>query len=512
MAGTLFLLLGDQLTESLEMFQCINKNTDAVLMAEVKQEATYVHHHKKKIVLLFSAMRHFARQLENSGIEVIYRTYDCADNQGSLQGEVMRQLKLRDWGRVVVTEPGEHRLLISMQQWSSMLGVAVEILPDTRFICSRQGFADWAEGRKQLRMEFFYREMRRQTGVLMEGTRPVGGKWNYDQQNREPMPANVAVPKPTIFQPDPVTKEVIALVKAHFPDHFGELERFGFAVTREQALTVLNTFIQERLPDFGRYQDAMREGDPWLFHSHLSFYLNCGLLTPREVVSQAEAAYHAGQVPLNSAEGFIRQVLGWREFVRGFYWYFMPDLASQNYFSAQRPLPEFFWTGHTNMNCLRQCIQDTRKHAYAHHIQRLMVIGNFSLLAELSPQAVQEWYLLVYADAYEWVELPNVASMILYADGGKLASKPYIASGSYINKMSDYCSNCGYSVAKKTGPSACPFNYLYWQFVARHADKLASNPRMQLIYNSFYRMDDSKRSAVEQSCAEFLQKLEKNDV
>lgn len=511
MSGALRLILGDQLTETLPVLQDAVRSKDIILMAEVKEEATYVKHHKKKIAFLFSAMRHFAEGLKENNYQVRYRCYDDEDNQGSLLNEVKSALNETGCDTVVVTSPGEYRLLKSMEQWENQLGVPVQILPDTRFYATTQDFDTWAKDRKSMRMEFFYREMRKNTGILMEDGNPVGGKWNYDEKNRESLPASKSIPEPTTFSPDKITQSVIALVEKEFADHFGDLEPFHFAVTREQALTVLEDFIEQRLPEFGKYQDAMRHNAPWLFHSHLSFYINCGLLSPREVIEQAEAAYHAGTAPLNSVEGFIRQILGWREFVRGFYWHYMPGLATDNYFNAKRDLPAFFWDGYTNMNCMRQCITDTKNNAYAHHIQRLMVIGNFSLLTELDPVQVQQWYLLVYADAYEWVELPNVSAMILFADGGNLASKPYAASGSYINRMSDYCKNCGYSVTKKTGEKACPFNYLYWRFLDKNKEKLKDNPRMGLVYKSYERMDDNKIQTMRDDAALFLRKISSNE-
>lgn len=511
MAGTLRLILGDQLTRTLPVLTEANRQSDVILLAEVKEEATYVKHHKKKIILLFSAMRHFASTLRQDGFKVHYRKYDDYDNKGSLLAEVQAAKAAYHCHSVVVTEPGEYRLLDAMQRWAEQLDCPVTLLPDCRFLSTKQDFRHWAQDRKILRMEFFYREMRKKTGILMEQGGPIGGKWNFDSSNREPMPVTVQPPAPTRFEPDDITRQVIALVDETFADHFGESTQFHYAVTRQQALQVLNEFIAQRLPDFGQYQDAMRHNMPWLFHSHISFYINCGLLTPGEVIEQAETAYHTGEAPLNSVEGFIRQILGWREFVRGYYWHFMPELKHDNYFNARRALPDFFWHGYTNMNCLRQCITDTRQHAYAHHIQRLMVLGNFALLCELAPEAVQQWYLLVYADAYEWVELPNVAGMILYADGGKLASKPYISSGSYINKMSDYCKNCGYSVSKKTGDNACPFNYLYWRFIDVHQHVLRSNPRMALIYKSFERMGPDKIAALRDEATAFLTKISKNE-
>ena len=506
--AALRLILGDQLNEQISSLSDCDKQNDVVLIAEVREEATYVKHHKKKIVLLFSAMRHFASQLRDANFNVAYRYYDDEDNQGSLLNEVKLALQRHNLQHVVVTFPGEYRLLKSMQQWEQVLGVSVEIRPDDRFISTPEQFSKWADGRKQWRMEYFYRDMRRQTGLLMEGDQPIGGKWNFDHDNRKSMPADVQPPKPYTVEPDETTQAVMKLVENTFPDHMGKATDFSYAVTRLQALEVAKQFIDQRLPNFGDYQDAMREGDVWLFHSHLSFYLNSGLLLPLEVMQMAEQAYFDNAAPLNAVEGFIRQILGWREYVRGFYWHCMPTLQHDNYFEHTRALPEFYWTAHTNMNCMRQCISDTKQHAYAHHIQRLMVIGNFSLLAGLDPVAVNEWYLLVYADAYEWVEMPNVSGMILFADGGNLASKPYVASGQYINRMSDYCKNCGYSVSKKTGPKACPFNYLYWDFLIKHQDKLAKNPRMALIYKSLGRMSEDNIVAMQDQAHALLSKLD----
>ena len=506
--AALRLILGDQLNEQISSLSDCDKQNDVVLIAEVREEATYVKHHKKKIVLLFSAMRHFASQLRDANFNVAYRYYDDEDNQGSLLNEVKLALQRHNLQHVVVTFPGEYRLLKSMKQWEQVLGVSVEIRPDDRFISTPEQFSNWADGRKQWRMEYFYRDMRRQTGLLMEGDQPIGGKWNFDHDNRKSMPADVQPPKPYTVEPDETTQAVMKLVENTFTDHMGSATDFSYAVTRSQALEVAKQFIDQRLPNFGDYQDAMREGDVWLFHSHLSFYLNSGLLLPLEVMQMAEQAYFDNAAPLNAVEGFIRQILGWREYVRGFYWHCMPTLQHDNYFEHTRALPEFYWTAHTNMNCMRQCISDTKQHAYAHHIQRLMVIGNFSLLAGLDPVAVNEWYLLVYADAYEWVEMPNVSGMILFADGGKLASKPYVASGQYINRMSDYCKNCGYSVSKKTGPKACPFNYLYWDFLIKHQDKLAKNPRMALIYKSLGRMSEDNIAAMQEQAQALLSKLD----
>jgi deoxyribodipyrimidine photolyase-related protein len=350
--------------------------------------------------------------------------------------------------------------------------------------------------------------MRRDHDVLMEDGAPVGGKWNYDADNRQPPDLSLAVPPPLSFAPDAITDEVLALVETRCADHFGALQDFGFAVTRDQALQVLDHFITHRLPLFGTYQDAMIEGEPWMYHSHIGFYLNAGLLLPGEAVRAAEAAWHDGHAPLNAVEGFIRQILGWREFVRGIYWLKMPDYAGMNFLEADRPLPDFYWTGNTGMNCLAQSIDATRRYAYAHHIQRLMVLGNFALLAGIRPDQVNEWFLVVYADAYEWVELPNVSGMVLFADGGYLASKPYAAGGAYINRMSNYCGNCRYKVAQKTGPEACPFNYLYWDFLIRNRPRLGNNARLGMIYRSLDKMAPERVASIEADAAVFLASLD----
>ena len=357
-------------------------------------------------------------------------------------------------------------------------------------------------------MDFFYREMRRRHDVLMENGEPVGGKWNYDADNREPPDLSLVVPKPLNFPADQTTSDVLALVEERCADHFGDLADFGFAVTRAQALEVLDHFIVERLPLFGTYQDAMIEDEPWMYHSHIGFYLNAGLILPIEAVRAAEAAWATGHAPLNAVEGFIRQILGWREFIRGIYWLKMPDYASMNFLEAGRDLPSFYWTGATEMNCMRQSIDQTRRYAYAHHIQRLMVLGNFALLAGLDPRQVNEWYLVVYADAYEWVELPNVSGMVLFADGGYLASKPYAAGGAYISRMSNYCANCSYRVAKKTGEGACPFNYLYWDFLIRNRERLGGNARLGMMYKSLDRMAPDRVETIRGDAAGFLATLD----
>ncbi|KPD10357.1 cryptochrome/photolyase family protein [Phaeobacter sp. 11ANDIMAR09] len=500
------LVLGDQLTTSLASLSDVGTD-DLILMCEVKEEATYVKHHKKKIVFVFSAMRHFAQALRDQGLNVHYVTFDDPCNAGSLRGQVEALIQDYTISEVVLTKPGEFRLLAEFETWSDQLKLPVELREDDRFLATQAEFAAWAGGRKQLRMEYFYREMRRKHRVLMGGPDPIGGQWNFDADNRKPPPKTLSVPEPFKARDDTIVEAVSEVVAREFPDHFGDIHPFHFAVTRECALQALDMFINERLALFGDYQDAMVQGEPWMYHSHIGLYLNCGLLTPLECITKAEAAYHEGLAPLNAVEGFIRQILGWREYVRGIYWLRMPAYKSENALDAHRPLPDFFWTGETQMNCVRQCVLETKQNAYAHHIQRLMVLGNFALIAGLAPDDVNEWYMLVYADAYEWVELPNVSGMVLFADGGVLASKPYAASGTYIKKMSNYCDSCSYKVSVKNGRKACPFNYLYWDFIDRNAEALHRNPRMGFMYKTLARMSNEKRAAIADDALRFFKEI-----
>jgi deoxyribodipyrimidine photolyase-related protein len=375
---------------------------------------------------------------------------------------------------------------------------------DTRFLSTIDEFAGWAKGRKQLRMEYFYRDMRRKTGLLMEGAVPIGGQWNFDHDNRKTARADLFMPEPAHFQQDATTREVVALVKDRFANHFGDAEPFWFAVTRSDAEAAFDHFVSVGLAQFGDYQDAMLTGQRFLYHSIVSMYLNCGLLDPLGMCRKVEAAFHADHVPLNAAEGYIRQVIGWREYVRGIYWLKMPEYAASNRLDHKAPLPEFYWTGETEMKCVREAVTQTKEEAYAHHIQRLMVTGNFALLAGVSPQALHEWYLAVYADAYEWVELPNTIGMSQFADGGLLASKPYAASGAYINRMSDYCGSCAYDVKQRTGPSACPFNALYWDFIRRNAVTIKTNPRMAQMVRTYDKFPDEEKARIEASAKTFL--------
>ncbi|MFV2053140.1 cryptochrome/photolyase family protein [Aliiroseovarius sp. YM-037] len=501
------LILGDQLSPDMHALKRADPKTDIVLMAEVAEEATYVAHHKKKIAFVFSAMRHFAKELEAQGWSVDYTQFGDPDNAGSLRGEVKRAITRHRAKGVILTEPGEYRLKAEIDTWADELGADVECVDDTRFIASHAEFQDWAKGRKQLRMEYFYREIRKKTGLLMHRDQPEGGKWNFDAENRKPAKGDLFMPRPLRISPDRITKDVLDLVEAEFPDNFGTLRPFWSAVTREGAEKALATFIDDALPSFGDYQDAMLDGEPFLYHSVLSLYINTGLLDPLEVCRRAERAYYEGHAPLNAVEGFVRQIIGWREYIRGVYWLNMPGYTEENFFGATTKLPAFYWTGDTDMACMAAAIGQTCDEAYAHHIQRLMVTGNFAMLAGVNPHEVHEWYLAVYFDAYEWVEAPNVIGMSQFADGGLLGSKPYAASGNYINKMSDYCGKCRYDVKQKTGKTACPFNPLYWNFLIRNEKKLRGNPRLAQVYRTWDRMGDDKKNAYLSSADAILKSL-----
>ena len=500
---TLIPVLGDQLSHTLASLAG-GPGERIVLMVEVADEARYVRHHPKKIALIFAAMRHFANELQAMGWTVDYVKLDDAANTGSFTGEIVRAAARHKASAIRVVEPGEWRVATMIDGWTAATRLPVEILPDDRFLCSKADFAEWADARKRLIMEDFYREMRKRTGLLMAFGKPVGSRWNLDADNRKVPPRGTNYPAVAAFVPDAITREVLELVDEHFGDHFGELEPFGLAVTRADALVALDTFIADALPRFGDYQDAIVEGQPFLYHALLGPYLNCGLLTAREVVDAAAAAYARDEAPLNAVEGFIRQIIGWREYVRGIYWWAGPEYKQSNALNATRDLPAFYWTGDTDLRCIAQSVAQVRVHAYNHHIQRLMVLGNFAMLIGVDPAQIEEWFLVVYADAYEWVELPNVHGMSQFADGGLLGSKPYAGGGAYIDRMSDHCGRCRYDVKQKTGPDACPFNALYWDFLARHRELLKTNSRLWRMYDGWDRLGAERQATTRASAAAFM--------
>ncbi len=476
MVARLILVLGDQLTHSLSALHAACAG-DIVVMAEVNGESASAPHHPQKIAMFFAAMRKFASELRGLGHTVAYTTWDDPENSHAITGEIIRRAAQFGAQEVIATQPGDWRLRAALHE----APIPVTLCPDTRFICTEAEFSAWAQGKKQLRMEYFYREMRRKTGLLMQGDQPLGGRWNFDAENRKRASPDLLRPRAPRFSPDAETAQVIDMVSKNFA-HFGSLDGFGWAVTRADAQTALDHFITRALPRFGAEQDAMLTGDPFLSHALISPYLNLGLLDPLEVCQRAEAAYHAGDAPIEAVEGFIRQIIGWREYMRGIYLLHGPEYLTRNALKAKGKLPAVYWGGPTKMACMAAAIGQTETQAYAHHIQRLMVTGNFALLAGISPQEVHEWYLSVYIDAVEWVCAPNTLGMSQFADGGVIASKPYISSGAYIGRMSNYCGTCAYKLAEKTGPDACPFNSLYWHFLHRHRASFDRNARMGQMY------------------------------
>ena len=492
------IVLGDQLDMAAGALSDFDADTDLIWMAEVAHESTQIKSSKQRTVVFLSAMRHFAEHLKTHGYPLVYTPLDDPSNSHTLDGELTKAIQQFKPQQLVLTAPGEWRVLQLIREVAQHHQLPLELLDDTHFFSTVRDFTEHAQGRKQLRQEYFYRELRHKTGILMDGKKPVGGQWNFDANNRGSFGKQGpgVIPEPTRFKPDAITQHVIELVNEKFPDHPGSLASFGWPVTRQEALHALSEFIQHRLPFFGLYQDAMWEGHVWLYHSHLSSALNLKLLNPREVIKAATDALDEGNVPIEAVEGFVRQILGWREYVRGIYWSSMPEYVNRNEMNATASLPSFYWTAQTDMACLRDAITQTLTHGYAHHIQRLMVTGLYALLLGVNPKAVHEWYLAVYVDAVEWVELPNTLGMSQYADGGMMASKPYVASGKYIDRMSNHCKGCRFEPSKSTGDQACPFTTLYWDYLSRHADQLAKNPRMLMQLKNVNRLSADEKSSI----------------
>ena len=503
------LILNDQLSSSIATLKNVDPASDILMFCELMEDATFVKHHQKKLAFLWSAMRHFAKDLELQGFKIRYLYLEDPKNSGSLEQEILRALAEIQPDHLIVTEPSQWSLIAFFRGLEKNIEIPLLMLQDERFLASHEDFRTWAQGKKQLRIEFFYRIMRKKHNLLMEeDNQPAGGRWNYDQDNRKPPKKGMKFVRRISHPKSDITQAVLKLVAQRFSDHFGTLEPFYYAVTRSEALLELAHFMEKILPYFGDYQDAMVAGEPYLNHSLLSSYLNVGLLEPLEICRMAESAYRAGQAPLNAVEGFIRQILGWREYVRGIYHWTMPDYAELNYFEAKRPLPAFYWSAKTKMFCVAEAVNHTREHAYSHHIQRLMLTGNFALLAGLDVKEVQDWYLAVYSDAHEWVEMPNTLGMALFGDGGLMASKPYAASGAYINRMSHFCEQCSYDPSLSVGEKACPFNALYWDFIARNQKKLQTNSRVAYMLSTWNRFSDEKQKALQNQAQKTIRSME----
>lgn len=500
----LIIVFGDQLDLQSSVFDGFDQKNDAVWMAEVAYESEHVWTHKQRIAIFLAAMRHFREALRARGDRVHYTQLDEPEQPSRLSERLAADLQSLRPERLIVCRPGEWRILEGLQRVCATHEVPLELREDRHFFTTPGDFAAHAEGRKSLRMEFFYRELRKRFGILMDGSgQPEGGDWNFDRENRGSFGKSGPTDpgKGPAHRADALTQEVLELVESRFAKHPGSLKRFTWAVTREAALHDLKQFINERLPVFGKYQDAMWQEEPWLYHSLISSSLNLKLLDPREVVEAAVEAYRDGHAPIAAVEGFVRQILGWREYVRGIYWNYMPEYLERNAMGAEEPLPEFYWTGETELECLRQSIGQTLEHGYAHHIQRLMVTGLYALLLGVHPRRVHEWYLAVYVDAVEWVELPNTLGMSQYGDGGLMASKPYIATGKYIQKMSNYCQACPKDPGKRTGPDACPFTTLYWDYLLRHETTLRGNQRMSLQVRNIDRIGEPERALIQKQAA-----------
>jgi deoxyribodipyrimidine photolyase-related protein len=493
-ADRLIVVLGDQLDPTIGPVATATDD-DVVLMMEVDEESTHVPSHKQRTALFLSAMRHFAVDQAERGRRVRYVELTDPHNTHSFEGEIGRAIDACRPESVHITHPGDWRVMKKLESLEDALGIDLEIHADEHFLTPLDIFREWADGRKQWTMEYFYREQRKRLGVLMQddGKTPVGERWNLDEDNRESFKKAPGPPKPYTPRSDAITEEVLDLVSRRFADNPGSLEGFRWCVTRDQARRALDDFIENRLGRFGPYEDAMWEGEPFLYHSLLSSAGNLKLLDPRECVRKAVDAYERGDAPLNSVEGFVRQWIGWREFIRGVYWVQGEDYPDRNGLDHEHDLPEFFWDADTDMNCMRDCLGQVRDHAYAHHIPRLMVMGNFAMLAGVHARKVADWYLAMFVDAVDWASNPNTIGMSQHADHGVVGTKPYAASGKYIGRMSNYCKGCRYDPREKTGETACPFNTLYWDFMLRHADRFRSNRRMAMMVKNAERMDGGVR-------------------
>jgi len=496
-AQTLLVIFGDQLDRDAATLEQIDPDEDVILMMEVADEATHVASHRQRTTLFLAAMRHHALDLIERGFRVRYIRLDDEDNTHSFDGEVERAVRSLKPGRILATRPGDHRVMKMLTGWEKSLGVEVDVEEDRHFYTTPAEFNDWARGKKQLVLEFFYRKMRQRHDILMtDSGKPAGGAWNFDKENREVFKQTPRPPKRYTPRPDEITRATIEAVEKHLPDAPGRMDNLTWPVTRDEALRALRKFIDERLPRFGTYQDAMWTGEPYLYHAALSSSINLKLLNPRECVAAAVEAYEAGKAPINSVEGFVRQLLGWREFIRGVYWHEGPSYTERNGLRQQGALPEFYWTGETDMTCMRQSINEVLDNAFGHHIQRLMVTGNFALIAGVHPRAVADWYLGMYVDAVDWVTTPNTLGMAMHADGGVVGTKPYSASGQYIRRMSNYCEHCRFDPKKRTGEDACPFTTFYWDFLIRNRERFAGNNRMAMILKNVDRMSKEQRTEI----------------
>lgn len=506
---TLRLVLGDQLNPLHSWFRETDGRILYVLM-EIRTETDYAWHHIQKATAFFAAMERFARQIRSTGHDVKYFRLDDADNLQGFDSNCAALIKAHGITRFEYQQPDEYRVDALLEQFCKSLAIPVEMADSEHFYTKRNDVADFFEGKKMLLMENFYHDMRKKHDILMKGGVPEGGIWNFDVENRKKLPKNHVPPPPLFFSND-VSEAHARITKAGVYT-IGTLnpKALPWPLDREQALELLDYFTQRGLPLFGTFQDAMDTLHWALYHSRLSFAMNTKMLSPREVIDAAVQAWRDDPhgIALNQIEGFVRQILGWREYMRGVYWMLMPGLETQNFFGHTRKLPDWYWTGKTKMNCLKHAIDASLEHAYAHHIQRLMITGNFALLAGIHPDETDQWYLGIYVDALQWVEITNTRGMSQYADGGKIATKPYTGSANYIHKSSNYCDKCHYDKSKRVGEKACPFNSLYWHFHDRHRDKLFHNPRIGFVYKLWDKMAGADRAATLEQAEVYLKDIE----
>jgi deoxyribodipyrimidine photolyase-related protein len=506
---TLRLILGDQLNSQHSWYKTVDKNVIYCLF-EMRQETDYVKHHIQKIAGFFAAMRQFAHELKSSGHEVVYFKISDAQNTQSLTRNLETLITQKGIVNFEYQLPDEYRLDEQLKLFCASLSISHKAYDSEHFLSKREDISQLFAGKKQVLMETFYREMRKRYGIMMDGEKPAGGKWNYDSENRNKWKGNPPSPKHDLIEND--VSQIVEEIQHCGAEFFGNIDtvKFSWPISRRQGLQLLEYFVNESLPFFGQYQDAMTQKEAYLFHSRLSYALNTKMISPLEVVQRAiqEWEAHPTLISLPQIEGFVRQIIGWREYMRGIYWWKMPEYKSLNYFNHTTKLPHYFWDGDTKMNCVKHAVQNSLDNAYAHHIQRLMVTGNFALLAGIHPDEVDAWYLGVYIDAIEWVEITNTRGMSQYADGGIVGSKPYVSSANYIDKMSDYCGNCHYDKTKKYGENACPFNSLYWHFYARNENLLAKNPRIGMMYNVLRKMQPDERNKILEQGDNYLAQLE----
>ncbi len=504
------LILGDQLNVQHSWFS-EGPDVAEYLLMEVREEATYARHHIQKIIGFFLAMRAFAKELEARGLTVRYLALDDSSNQHSFTANVQALLSSGNYSSFEYQAPDEYRVAEALKDISARVSVPTRVVDSEHFLTTPEFFQGVFKGHKRYVMELFYREVRRKYDILMEDGGPIGGRWNYDAENRKKLPKGVTPPPPLEFERD--VTDIVALLKSENVPSIGSVDpcRFTWPVTREESLRVLRYFCEQLLPEFGSYQDAMHSDHHFLFHSRLSFSMNVKLLSPLEVVEAAIEAWREskGSISVEQIEGFVRQIAGWREFMRGVYWAHMPRYKTLNFLNADRPLPHYFWDADTKMRCVKHAVGQSLEEAYAHHIQRLMITGNFTILAGIDPDEVDAWYLGIYADALEWVQLPNTRGMSQFADGGIVGTKPYTSSAAYINKMSNYCSGCFYNFKERYGERGCPFNTLYWDFLIRHRKLLEKNPRIGMGYRHIDKMSKEELAEISAKASEILDGIEK---